>query len=293
MLTCVVPALAQTVTAAALGGLSSPRESPHSAERVAVWELGRERLALQEEAFPAGWTHFCVFLLLPADPLEEVAANPPQTAANSAAELLKQGAGQARCRVRTPVTGGSPRPHRHPGFPSFRAATRPRHTRAGRVATAGRECPRDASKRGRGGGHGEPVLGLGAVGGQDVGGLPSSRCCARSDAARSADEQWCDPRCPQPRPAQSTQQALRGASVFLSNVYCFRGILALQPNRGERAGSSRTPRRRPPVSPTARTPGWHVRDARGTCTASSSPRAHSLCQVFSWLDTLWVWTNDV
>lgn len=111
------------------------------------------------------------------------------------------------------------------------------------------------------------MLGLGAVGGQDVGGLPSSRCCARSDAARSADEQWCDPRCPQPRPAQSTQQALRGASVFLSNVYCFRGILALQPNRGERAGSSRTPRRHPPVSPTARTPGWHVRDARGTCTA--------------------------
>lgn len=129
VLTCVVPALAQTVTAAALGGLSSPRESPHSAERVAVWELGRERLALQEDAFPAGWTHFCVFLLLPADPLEEVAANPPQTAANSAAELLKQGAGQARCHVRTPVTGGSPRPHRHPGFPSFRAATLPRHTR--------------------------------------------------------------------------------------------------------------------------------------------------------------------
>lgn len=32
--------------------------------------------------------------LLPADPLEEIAENSPQTAANSAAELLKQGAGQ-------------------------------------------------------------------------------------------------------------------------------------------------------------------------------------------------------
>ena len=38
----------------------------------------------------------CIFLfLLPTDPLEEIAENPQQTAANSAAELLKQGAGQS------------------------------------------------------------------------------------------------------------------------------------------------------------------------------------------------------
>lgn len=38
--------------------------------------------------------HLFLFSHLPADPLEEIAENSPQTAANSAAELLKQGAGQ-------------------------------------------------------------------------------------------------------------------------------------------------------------------------------------------------------
>lgn len=48
-----------------------------------------------EGSFSGSQIHARVFFLLPADPLEEIADSSPQTAANSAAELLKQGAGQS------------------------------------------------------------------------------------------------------------------------------------------------------------------------------------------------------
>lgn len=54
------------------------------------------------------------------DPLEEVAENSPQTAANSAAELLKQGAGQSRCPC--PHTRHGQRP---PPSPPTRLPSRP------------------------------------------------------------------------------------------------------------------------------------------------------------------------
>lgn len=59
---------------------------------VTVWESCHEIVFVM-------WTTvsevlISLFFRLPADPLEEIAENSPQTAANSAAELLKQGAGQ-------------------------------------------------------------------------------------------------------------------------------------------------------------------------------------------------------
>ena len=82
----VLPALAQKGVGASLGWTLVTEPTPGSAKRFPL-------------SSPATRTQPPAPLFLPADPLEEAAADSsPQTAANSAAELLKQGAGQSRLR---------------------------------------------------------------------------------------------------------------------------------------------------------------------------------------------------
>lgn len=66
------------------------------------------------KTFPGGPDSVSRFLVSPADPLEETAESAPQTAASSAAELLKQGAGQLWQRR---DLGSRPAPHPVLGFP--------------------------------------------------------------------------------------------------------------------------------------------------------------------------------
>eukprot|EP00069_Balaena_mysticetus_P006145 bmy_18489T0 len=99
LLGCAIPACAWNVMMVLCAGLLSAGGRPSSAEPVHHRPgLSHEHPRSHGHSLPGRWTHFCVFLLLPADPLEERAESSPQTAANSAAELLKQGAGQSPLR---------------------------------------------------------------------------------------------------------------------------------------------------------------------------------------------------